>query len=227
VIEPELQRKSAPEKFSYLIVAHRGPEGVTLAEFRVDLKTGQKIESDDTAVPQQRLKDLADASSKIGTQGGATFPRSEGYASMWVRFYPSNRFESDFRYLGKQKMGGRKTVVVAFAQKPASVRMPGRILLMEKSLPVYYQGVAWIDASDFRILRLRSDLLEPIYDISLTQLTAEVEFANTQAAGFPFPLWLPQEVEVMAQLGGKTFYEKHRYSNYRSFQVHTRFLIDE
>jgi hypothetical protein len=227
VIEPQLHGKSVPEKFSYLIVAHRGPDAVTLDEFRVDLKTGARIESDAPTSTEPPLEDLARASTQISARSGGAPPLSQGYASMWIRFFPSNRSESNFRYLGQQKINGLKTLVVVFAQKPGSVRMPGRVLLKEKSLPVYYQGVAWIDASDFRIIRLRSDLLEPIYEFSLTQLTGEVEFADTRAGGFPALLWLPREVQVTSQLSGRTFQDKHRYSNYRSFQVHTRLLIDQ
>src|SRR5579862_781790 len=42
----QLQEKIDSEKFSYLILAHRGTDAVTLDEFRVDSNTGRKFESD-------------------------------------------------------------------------------------------------------------------------------------------------------------------------------------
>jgi hypothetical protein len=229
VIEPQLpgKKKAAIERFSYLIVAHRTSEAVTLDEYRVDVNTGSKIQSDDPTTSAPRLEELARTRKQVSARSPDAPPLSQGYASMWVNFYPANRSESTFRYLGQQKVNTRKALVLAFAQKPGSVRMPGQVLLKDKSLPVYYQGIAWVDPADFRILRLRSDLLEPIFDLSLTRLTSEVEFATTQAAGFQAPLWLPREVQVTSQVSGRIFAESHRYSNYRSFQVHTRLVLDE
>lgn len=226
VVRVQQQDKSAAEKFSYLILAHRGTDAMNLDEFRVDFDTGLKFESDAPPSSAEQSEELGRASKQVSARSVGAPPLSQGYASLWVRFFPSNRSESDFRYLGEQKMEGRNTFVVAFAQKPRFVRMPGLVVLQGKSLPAYDQGVAWIDASNFTIVRLRSDLLEPIYDLSLTQLTAEVEFANTQAAGFAAPLWLPREVEVTSVVSGKTFEDRHHYSNYRSFQVHSRILLD-
>jgi hypothetical protein len=116
--------------------------------------------------------------------------------------------------------------VVAFAQKPGSVRLPGEVRFEDKSLAIYYEGIAWVDASDFRILRLRTDLLPVATELPLTQLTAEVQFADTQAAGFSSPLWLPREVAVTSEVNGHIFHDKHTYSNYRSFQAHAKILLD-
>ena len=123
-------------------------------------------------------------------------------------------------------MDGRRTLVMAFAQKPGSVRLPGEVRYKDGSLPLYYQGIAWIDDSDFRIVRLRTDLLSPVPDVSLNQLTAEVQFAEVQVAGFGSPLWLPHDVQVTSLINGHTFQDKHRYSNYRSFQAHSRILLN-
>jgi hypothetical protein len=128
--------------------------------------------------------------------------------------------------LDNKKIDGHHTVVVAYAQRPGSVRLPGEVRFENKSIAIYYQGVAWVDASDFRIVRLRTDLLSPVTNLPLTQLTAEVRFADTQAAGFASPLWLPREVAVTSQVSGRTFHDKHSYSNYRAFQVHARMLLN-
>jgi hypothetical protein len=47
-----------------------------------------------------------------------------------------------------------------------------------------------------------------------------------QAAGFAVPLWLPREVQINSQWSGRTIQETHRYSKYRSFQVHARLVIE-
>lgn len=234
IVETQRGAKTTRENFSYLILARRSKEAVTLEEFRVDLKTGAMLETDDAGKPgapsasgsSSRWDDLERASRRINARTTGGPPLSQGFASMWLRFYPSNRSESTFRYLGQQKMDGHHTLVVAFAQKPGSVRLPAEVRLADKSLPIYYQGIAWVDASDFRIVRLRTDLLSPVTDLPLTQLTAEVEFADTQATGFASRLWLPREVMVTSQVNRLTFQDKHKYSNYRSFQAHAKILLN-
>jgi hypothetical protein len=233
VVESQGGAKTTREDFPYLILARRSKDAVTLEEFRVDLKTGATLETDNGEKPgasigpgsPSRWDDLASASQQINTRATGVPPLGQGFASLWVLFYPSNLTESNFRYLGEQKMEGHRAFVLAFAQKPESVRLPGEVRLEDKSLQIYYQGIAWVDASDFRIVRLRTDLLSPLIDLHLTQLTAEVQFAVMQAAGFASPLWLPREVIVTSQVNGHTFHDKHSYSNYRSFQAHARILL--
>lgn len=231
IVESQPGTKAIREDFSYLILARRNSDAVTLEEFRVDLKTGAMLETDDsrpkplTTDSSAIWDDLARARQRVNARSWGRPPLSQGFASMWVRFYPSNRSESNFRYLGEQKMGGRHTLVMAFAQKPGSVRLPAEVRYKDGSLPVYYQGTAWVDDSDFRILRLRTDLLSPVPDLSLNQLTAEVQFAEMQVAGLASPLWLPHDVQVTSVINGHTFHDKHSYLNYRSFQVHSKILL--
>jgi hypothetical protein len=145
---------------------------------------------------------------------------------MWIYFYPLNRLESDFRYLGQEKMDGHHTLVLAFAQKPESVRLPAEYLFEGESIPLFFQGVAWVDASDFRIVRLRTDLLSPLPEVSLRRLTAEIQFSHTPVAGVASPLWLPHDVVVVSNFGGQLLRDNHKYSNYRAFRVKTKVLLN-
>jgi hypothetical protein len=234
VTQSEQGGKAQRGHFSYLIVAHRSVDAVTLDEFRVDLKTGARLETDvpsretigsGTTPSPVTLNDLARASQQIDSRATGSTVQSFGGASMWVRFYPSNRSQSNFRYLGQQKVDGHRCLVLAFAQQPGSVPFPGEVRAENKTIPVYYQGIAWVDPGDFRILRLRNDLLSPVPELSLTQITSEIRFTDTQVAGFPSALWLPIEVLVTTRVQGHTFHEKHSYSHYRSFQAHSRMLL--
>ena len=81
-------------------------------------------------------------------------PLSQGSANAWVLFHPGNLAESRFRYLGRQRMDGHSTVVLAFAQSPHKAKFPGQVNVGGALVPPLYQGIAWIDESDFRIVRL-------------------------------------------------------------------------
>jgi hypothetical protein len=137
----EALRGPHPREFNYLILVHQaGNKGKTLDEYRSDA---------------QNTKDAL-------TDESPASPRAQGFASAWLLFFPSNQSESRFRYLGRQKIDNHWTLVLAFAQSPGSVKSPGQVVFEGKWIPVLYQGVVWIDETDFRIVQLRTDLLEPL-----------------------------------------------------------------
>jgi hypothetical protein len=138
--------------------------------------------------------------------------------------------ESVFRYLGTQKVGGRQANVVAFAQKPAeatlAVALHGR---NGAALPMYVHGIVWIDEETSQILRLRSDLLTPLWTVGLDRLTTEVDFSEVRLRDLTSPLWLPREVSVRIFMNeysyeNADYYEqvyenRHHYANYQRFRV--------
>jgi hypothetical protein len=188
--------------FNYLILSHPNRDtGNLLEEYRTDLKNR----------PIDPLSQDA--------------PKGRGFASLWVLFSPSSRSESKFRYLGQQKLDKHRTAfVVAFAQQPEAVRFPSEILLQGRSVPVWYQGVAWIDESNFHIVRMRTDLLEPQADIHLQRLTAEIQFGEVRISQIASALLLPLEVVITLELDTEVSKEVHSYSNYRLYAVETRIV---
>ena len=213
--------------YDYLILTRIEGNTVGLNEFRVDLKTGDKFQTDEVMKNESStLADLEHASRELAAAPASRPPASQGFATSWVHFYPLNRPQATFRYLGEQKMDGRRTLVLAFAQKPQSVLSPALFRYQGKTAPMFLQGVAWVDASDFRILRLRTDLLSPLPEVSLHRLTADIQFAPTRIERVPTLLSLPREVTVTSEVSGSTLREIHKYSEYRRFGSQSRVVLD-
>jgi poly(3-hydroxybutyrate) depolymerase len=183
------------QKFEYLVLRHDANGVASLDEFRTDK-----------------------------ANSGAT-PLAQGSANMWVIFHPGNLYESRFRCLGRQHMDGHATIVVAFAQIPDKVRFPGEVKLQGQSVPVLYQGIAWVDESDFRIVRLRTDLLAPRPDIYLRTLTREVLFSDVRLPETSELLWLPQEATVTTDFKGQTMQQIYKYSGFRLYQAKSRIVF--
>ena len=137
----------------------------------------------------------------------------------WLIFAAGNRSESNFHYLGTQKVEGHATYVITFAQVPVQVRKPSLLATATDTIPLLYQGVAWIDAHDFQILRLRTDLLAPLPQLGLDRVTSTIEYAQVHIPDLADPLWLPQEVELLWQTNGQEDGEIHRYSRYQLFRA--------
>ncbi len=223
VIDSSLGTSEARRDYDYLILPRNEGNMVSLDEFRLDLKTGDKFQTEEVINKGSSFwNDLERASNKIAASKGGRPPFSQGFATLWVNFYPSNRSKTTYRYLGEQKKGGHRTLVLAFAQKPESISLPAVFQYQGKTAPMFLQGIAWIDPSDFRILHLRTDLLSPVAEISLHRLTADIQFALTRIEQVPTPLQLPREVTVTATLGESTTREVHEYSEYRLFRATSR-----
>jgi hypothetical protein len=213
--------------YDYLILTRVEGNVVGLNEFRVDLKTGDKFQTDEAMKNEaSTLAALERASRELGASQAGRPPASQGFATSWVHFYPLNRSQATFRYLGEQKMDGRRTLVLAFAQKPQSVLSPAMFLYQGKTAPMFLQGVAWVDASDFRIWRLRTDLLSPLPEVSLHRLTADIQFVPTRIKEVPSLLSLPREITVTSEVSGSTLRETHKYSEYRLFRTHSRVVLN-
>lgn len=201
--------------YDYLILARTKGNIVDLDEYRVDLNSGEKFQTDE--VQEQSSRGLA------ALHGGRP-PTMQGFATSWIDFAPGSRERTTYRYLGEQKMDGQRTLVLAYAQKPASVRSPATFSYQGETVPMYLQGMAWVDPSDFRILRLRTDLLSTLDTVPLHRMTSVIQFGFMQIAQLPAPLFLPREVTVTFKVDGSTSREVHKYSKYRLFRVQSRIV---
>jgi hypothetical protein len=197
-----LETKPTRQKFEYLLIAHHEEEDVRLEEYRTD-KHGRP------------------PASGNGADAG-TF--AYGFINDWLRFYPGNRGESRFRYLGQQEIDGRKVFVVGFAQVPGSVKYPTQVMFGNTPVALLFQGVAWIDPSDFTILRMREDLLAPRPDVYLPYFTSKIRFGGVQIEKAASSLWLPLEVDMEWQFKGLRVQRMHTYSNFRLYKVQTRII---
>ncbi len=184
-------------RFEYLILAKHGDDGGTVFD--------------------ESRKDLDKKDREAA-------PRGIGFGSLWLMFIPANQEESNFRYLGTQKVEKRPTYVVAFAQDPRRVKVPGVIETDSGQTPLLYQGVAWIDQETYKIVRIRTDVLAPLPKIKLWQATSTVSFGEVEIPKFDAQLWLPKTVEITWDLGGNRLGELHRYSNYRLFAATSRIV---
>jgi len=189
------------QKFSYMILTHPAQNGLLLLEeYRTDRK--------DRPVAER-----------------AAAPHFQGFASAWLVFSSLNQVESRYRYLGQQQTDGHNTFVIAFAQIPGSIRSPGQFLSPKGSVPMLLQGIAWIDQSDFRVVRLRTDLLEPQPQVDFQKQTSNMVFGPVHIEGIDSELWLPRNVNVEMEANGQYLQEEHEYSKYRLYQAKTKIIL--
>jgi tetratricopeptide (TPR) repeat protein len=185
------------QKFRYLCSTPVETFGPTFDEYRSDLLGRQ-------AFP-------------VGLGDG--FMLTSGFASAALVFHPMYRSQSDFRYLGRQKVNSRDNYVIAFAQQPARARLNGTFKSGSLSMTTFSQGLAWVDSGTYQITRLRTDLLKPLLEVNLDRVTTDITYAEVRFKGIATGFWLPQEVAVTVDWNGKQLRNEHRYSEFRVFNV--------
>jgi hypothetical protein len=180
-------------KFNYVALVKPGQRNAPLEEFRTDTKGGPA-----------KFRGLI---------------LTSGFVSLIAQFRPAFQKESRLRYLGRDRLNGRNTYVVAFAQRPGVARQAELVKFLNETAFVFLQGVAWIDPVDYRILRLRTEIQRPESNVGLARQSTEVNYAPVTFKQEHKTLWLPREVTVSGTLRGIRFSNQHRYSEYRLFVV--------
>ena len=196
---------------SYLILRHGTKGGADINEYRMD--------------------DHGNRQDDVGLARG--FVVTSGYALSCVHFSTAFQPDSKFRYLGDQKIGGRDTYVVVFAQQPGksgiAVTMKGS---RGTAVRMLTQGLVWVDKKNFHIRRMRMDLLARQPEIGLDEQTTRVNFSEVHLPDVSTPLWLPRDVSVSVKFRGaddanllsRQFENLHHYTNYRQYRVSTKIV---
>jgi hypothetical protein len=200
-IAPPDRNSERDQKFNYIILTHPAPNGRLLLEEYRTRGSGKPV-------PQ-----------------GAGAPSFQGFVSAWVIFSSLNQVESRFRQLGQQKTDGHNTFVIGFAQIPGSIELPGTILTGKGSVPMLLQGIAWVDQTDFHIVRLRTDLLAPQPQVDYKKQTSNIVFGSVPIASLDLVLWLPQSVDAEMEASGQYLQEQHRYFKYRLYQAKSKIIL--
>ena len=190
------EKHSQRQEFRYLMLAAR-PGDDNLTEYRTDFAGHEQAPRD----------------PKPG------FVKTLGFASLPLLLSSERQAAYDFKYLGSQAVEGRRTEVIGFAGHPVPEAVSGRYILYDKPIPLIVQGVAWIDSASFEVVRMHTDLLAPLAFAGLSRLTTEVVFREFSFRKGALICWLPQVVDVMADFYGRTYRNRHTYSDYQLFSV--------
>jgi hypothetical protein len=124
---------------------------------------------------------------------------------------------------------------VAFARQPGLADLLVTVTgTRGTKIHMLTQVIAWLDKSNFQIIRMRTDLLAPRPEIALDRQTTEVAFNEVQLSDVAAPLWLSSEVKVYIKFKSRdperkltyeqSFQNEHHYSDYRQYRVSVKML---
>jgi len=154
----------------------------------------------------------------------AKFPdgiATTGLPALVLIFHPNyvQNFKISCEGLARSK--GGPTWQMYFRQRPDK---PNTIRTYQigaegQAYPVALKGRAWIAADSFQIVRLETDLIDPLPQIRLVADHAAIEYGPVHFQSRNLDMWLPQNAEVHYDWRGRRSHRRHSFRNYLLFSV--------
>ncbi len=88
-----------------------------------------------------------------------------------------------------------------------------------QAYPVALKGRAWIAADSSQIVRLETDLIDPLPQIRLVADHAAIEYGPVHFQARNLDMWLPQNAEVHYDWRGRRSHRRHSFRSYLLFAV--------
>jgi hypothetical protein len=130
---------------------------------------------------------------------------------------------SDFKLSceGLGQWNGHPAWQVRFEQRPDRLNRMRAYNLKGSYTSVALKGRAWIDAGTYQILRLETDLVQPVKELELTHERLSIEYGEVQFHSHDLQLWLPKSAELYWERHNHRYYRRHDFSNFKIFSVDT------
>jgi hypothetical protein len=157
-----------------------------------------------------------------GTDEASVFPdhfATRGLPSQVFVFHPYYQSEFEMKCEGLARQGTSFAWQLRFEQKK---EIPSRMqvhYLNGKRFPVPLKGRAWIDATNYEVVHLQTDLREPLKTAGLIAQHTDIEYGPVRFKKDKLDLWLPIRAEYFVQTRGHRIHRRHDFNDYLLFAV--------
>jgi hypothetical protein len=125
----------------------------------------------------------------------------------------------EMRCEGLTEIQGQAAWSVYFKQRSDKPSRIHTYRLRDGSYGVPLKGRAWIAANNFQVLRLETELVEPVKGLRLENEHITIEYKPVDFKTRKVRLWLPANAEMYAFFRGHRFLDQHSFADYRVFSV--------
>jgi hypothetical protein len=191
-----------------------GIKGTTSRTSEFDYVAFVTVKSSGIAVQESRVP-RGEAPEKDTGQ----FLLTSGFPALLLMFHPD--VSRKFEFFESPAPGSPPgTVRIAFKSKPEE-RSLSAVKLNERFYPILWEGVAWIEELTGRVVRIEAKLANPMEDIGLSELRAEVDYKMMPLPDGTESYQLPARVTVSLRTPKRHWHNVHDYSAYKLFTVTT------
>ena len=174
------------------------------------------------SISEQRTGILAVDELRSGHYGPAELPDqivTNGFPALALVFHPDMRDNFEMKCEGLGSLHGQATWLIHFRQRQDRPKHIQDYIVQNEIYSVDLKGRAWVSADNFQILRIESELIDPIPQI---KLLAEHQITEYGPVTFPrkqAELWLPKSAEVYLYFGRQRYYRRHTFDHFMLFSV--------
>ncbi|MGC2673964.1 MAG: tetratricopeptide repeat protein [Candidatus Acidiferrum sp.] len=165
-----------------------------------------------------------------GSTGTEMFPNqmaSVGLPAIVLIFHPMLISDFDMKCEGLSRAHGNFAWQVYFSQRKDKESRIRRYRMGGHVFPVALKGRAWIDANNFQVVRLETDLREAHPELRLNSEHLVMEYGPVKFKSRNEELWLPVSADYYAFLRGHRFHRRHTFTNYVLFSIDDKQKIGE
>jgi len=143
-----------------------------------------------------------------------------GAPSLALVFHPAFQKDFDWKCEGMGKWNDRSAWIVHFTQDTNRTTSGlTRFGTPSKSYALPLKGRAWLSENGGQVLRLETDLVEPMAPLDLRRLHFAIDYKLVSFRAHKTELWLPENVDTYIQYRGHFLHHYHHYSNFKLFWV--------
>jgi hypothetical protein len=143
---------------------------------------------------------------------------TQGFATMLIVFHPEFQPGYSFNVEGEEKSAGGTLVRVAFIPHNGAAT-PAALALKDRTYPIAWEGVAWIDAERAVVTRIQGHWKNPAADLPIRSLSSEVQYTPISFRETSKTMWLPERAQIEVKTLHQEWRNTHQFSNYRLFSV--------
>jgi hypothetical protein len=150
-----------------------------------------------------------------------------GTAAFALIFHPRQVEHFDIRCEGQTEVNGLPAWQLRFEESPDQL---GSFHSMHVNGSVYFlrlKGRAWIAADGYQVLRLQTDLINPIPQIELHVEHLDIAYAPVEFRKLKLQLWLPKQASLYIGYHGHRYERVHSFSAFQLFNVETQQSVKE
>ena len=188
-----LQTSQETRKFDYLVEIHQfGAKALDVEEFR---------------------------NGSVSKQGFPEHIATVGLPSLALIFHPYYQAKYEFRCEGHTSWHGNSAWLIHFQLRAGQSSEMLVYNVSGHSYAVGLKGLAWIDAGNFQILAMESDIMNPIPEIRLVRDHQLIEYGPVSFRDNSMQLWLPKGADWYCSLGGRRYHRRHTFSQFLLFEI--------
>jgi len=151
---------------------------------------------------------------------------TNGFSIMLLVFHPHYQNSYLFTRGSDEEVEGHNVARVDF-EHVSGARSPSVLQLADRRYALEWKGSAWIDPESGSILKMEVGLKEPMEQIGLERLDAEVVYGEVWFQDAEETYWLPRFASIEAETAHQLWQNRHEFTDYKRFSVNTQVSIGE